>query len=412
MKIGIVVDNELNNDIRVLREIGILREQGFEIFVLCFGFGKTYEDPFEQINITRINISKKVKDILFFLLNTIPFYEWFWASKIRKFILHTGVEYLHVHDLYMSRAAHKGIRMTKLKIPLILDLHENYPYTVRTYNWTKGFFRSLISKPDEWEKKEHEYLGYADRIIVLSNDFRDMLLKKYPELVEEMFVVLPNVPDLSQPEYKNTGIAPNPFNRQFPVIFYYGVIAERRGIFDALRVFTDLVKEGRSINFLLIGPVDKKDKQLFTELTGLEMLTGRIHHIPWIDSKEFPGYLAICDICIAPFHKNPQHESGVANKIYDFMLGSKPIIASNCKPQQDLIEKYKCGLIFNTTEEFHDAIVKLINDVRLRKELGENGKRAIKNEYNTEVVKDNLINIYKRFNIKVESEKSFMPQRR
>ena len=38
MKIGIVVDNELNNDIRVLREIGILKEQGFEIlyYVLVF----------------------------------------------------------------------------------------------------------------------------------------------------------------------------------------------------------------------------------------------------------------------------------------------------------------------------------------------------------------------------------------
>jgi glycosyltransferase involved in cell wall biosynthesis len=396
MKIGIVVDNELNNDIRVLREIGILKEQGFEIFVLCFGFFKTYKDPVSKINITRINISRKLKDILFFLLNTIPVYEWLWASKIKKFIIYNHLEFLHVHDLYMARAAYNGIKKTSLKVPMILDLHENYPYTVTTYNWTKGFFRRLISRPEEWKKKEPGYMRCADRIIVLSNDFRDMLLEQYNELAAETFVVLPNVPDLSQPEYKKRGVVLNPFKQEFPVIFYYGVIAERRGIFDALRVFINLVNEDYPVNFLLIGPVDKKDNPLFSQLTGSDLLKGHIHYIPWIESKEFPDYLGICDICIAPFHKNPQHESGVANKIYDYMLGGKPIVASNCKPQQDLIEKHNCGLIFENNTEFHDAIIKLLNDKLLRKELGENGRNAIIREYNTEIVKENLILMYKK----------------
>jgi glycosyltransferase involved in cell wall biosynthesis len=395
MKIGIVVDNELNNDIRVLREIRLLKEQGFEIFVLCFGFVTTYKDPVEQIHITRIIIPKKVKDILFFMFNAIPLYEWFWAAKIKKFIIQNDVEYLHVHDLYMSRAAYKGIRKTNLKIPLILDLHENYPYTVRTYNWTKGFLRRLVSRPDEWEKKEPEYLSYADRIIVLSNDFRDVLLNKYHELEEDRFVVLPNVPDLSQPEYQSKGVANNPFKQGFPIIFYYGVIAERRGIFDALRVFTNLIEEGCSVNFLLIGPVDKKDYPLFSQIVESDLLKDHIHYIPWIESKEFPAYLGISDICLAPFHKNPQHESGIANKIYDYMLGAKPIIASNCKPQQNLIEKHNCGLIFNNTKEFHDAIVKLLDDKQLREEMGENGRQSIMKEYNTDIAKENFILMYK-----------------
>ena len=396
MKIGIVVDNELNYDIRVLREIGILKEQGFEIFVLCFGFFNTYKDPVNRIHITRINIPKKLKNILFFLLNTIPLYEWLWASKIKRFINHSGLEFLHVHDLYMARAAYNGIKKANRKIPMILDLHENYPFTITTYNWTKGFLRRLISRPEKWKKKEREYLSFADRIIVLSNDFRNTLLKQYPELAADTFIVLPNVPDLSQPEYKNKGAVKNPFEQKFPIIFYYGVIAERRGIFDALRVFIDLVKEGHHINFLLIGPVDKKDRSLFSELTGLDLLAGRIHYIPWIDPKEFPAYLGISDICIAPFHKNPQHESGVANKIYDYMLGGKPIVASNCKPQQDLIQKHNCGLVFENLTAFHDSIVMLLNNKPLKEEMGENGRNAIMKKFNTEIVKENLIIMYKK----------------
>ena len=77
------------------------------------------------------------------------------------------------------------------------------------------------------------------------------------------------------------------------------------------------------------------------------------------------------------------------------MLGAKPIIASNCKPQQDLIEKHNCGLIFNNTAEFHDAIVKLLDDKQLREKMGENGRKAIILDYNMEIFKENLIMVFK-----------------
>lgn len=394
MKIGIVVDNELDSDIRVLREIGILKEQNFEIFVLCFGFRNSYKTYMTPINITRIRISRKLKNVLFFLLNTIPVYEWFWALQIKKFIAHNRIDILHVHDLYMARAAHSGIHKAGRYMPLILDLHENYPFTVTTYNWTKGFIRSRISQPEKWLRKEKKYLGYADRIIVLSSDFRDVLLDRYPEFSEKTFIVLPNVPDLSDKEHLVKKSVKNPFKQNFPKLFYYGVIAERRGIFDSISVFITLVKENCPVNFLLIGPVDKKDNIRFFELINMELLAGRVHYIPWIKAADLPAYLEIIDICIAPFHKNPQHESGVANKIYEYMLGGKPVIASDCKPQQDLIEKQNCGLIFRNISEFHDEIIKLLHDKRLRENMGENGRKAILREFNTEIVKENLINIY------------------
>jgi glycosyltransferase involved in cell wall biosynthesis len=295
----------------------------------------------------------------------------------------------------MSRASYWGIQKVNKKIPVILDLHENFPFSVTTYNWTKGFLRNLISRPSIWQKKEKEYLGYADRIIVLSTDFRDLLISRYPELHEEIFTIIPNFPDLSRSEKTEAVSAKNPFINNYPVIFYYGVIAERRGVFDALKVFTNLVNENYSANFLLIGPVDKKDKSYFLDLINEEKLVNRIHYIPWINSSELFSYLRICDICLAPFHKNPQHESGVANKIFDYMLGQKPVIASNCKPQQELIEKHNCGLIFSNMTEFRDALIKLLNDNELRSGLGKNGYKAVLKHYNTDMMKENLLLLYK-----------------
>jgi glycosyltransferase involved in cell wall biosynthesis len=394
MNIGVVVDNELNDDKRVLREAEILKEAGHGVFVLCFGFDDKKYKTIDGINVTRIRISKKLKNVLFFFMNTFPVYEWLWSSMIRKFITTNSIDILHVHDLYMSKTGRTGIKKSGKRIPMILDLHENYPYAVTTYNWTKGFFRNMISKPLAWQKKELEYLTYADKIIVLSDDFRDSLTGRFPELSKEKFTALPNVPDLSQISPKGAVTVKVNLKKDTSIVFYFGVVAERRGIFDTLDVFEQLAKENHPSGFLVIGPVDKKDRERFFSTINSELLRDRVYYIPWIDLSELQAYLDISDICIAPFHKNPQHESGVANKIFDYMLGKKPVIASNCGPQKNLIEKYKCGIIYSNTDEMKSAIIKLSADPELRNEMGENGYRAILSDYNISAVKENLLKIY------------------
>ncbi len=394
MNIGVVVDNELNDDKRVLRETRILKEAGHSVFVLCFGFDNLEYKPIEGLNVSRIIIRRRLKNILFFFLNAIPAYEWIWGFRIKKFINENGIDALHVHDLYMSKAARTGIKKTGKLIPMILDLHENYPFVVTTYNWTKGFLRNMISRSFAWQKKEKEYLGYADTIIVLSEDFRDTLTARYPEFRKEKFTTLPNVPDLSLQVPEKPAIVKVNIDKSKSVIFYFGVVAERRGVFDVIDVFRKLANENHPSVFLLIGPVDKKDRERFFNAVSSDLLTGRIYHIPWIDLSELSSYLEFSDICIAPFHKNPQHESGVANKIFDYMLGKKPVIASDCGPQKRLIEKYKCGIIYSNPEELKSAIIKLSADADLRNQMGENGYLAILNEFNTTNVKENLLKIY------------------
>lgn len=394
MKIGVIVDNQLNKDIRVLREINILREKGHEIFVLCFAFDNNSSKTIPGITTVRIKIKRWVKNILYFFLNTIPVYEWLWSFRTSRFIIKYNIEVVHVHDLYMSRAVHKGIARSGEKTPMILDLHENYPYTAMTYNWTKGFIRGLISRPEQWELKEKEYLGYAWKIIVLSNEYRDLLLTRYPNLSSKDFTIVPNVPELYPMVKKNNISIKNLFTQSYPIIFYFGVIAERRGVFDALRVFTELVKEDCKVNFLFIGPIDKKDKTQFLKMINGTLVVNNIHYIPWIDFSELGAYLEISDICIAPFHKNAQHESGIANKVFDYMLGKKPIIASDCLPQQILIEKYNCGLIYKNDLELKAAIINLLTNKELRDEMGQNGYKVVTKEYNTNMIKDGLFSLY------------------
>ena len=394
MRIGVIIDNELNHDIRVVQELQVLREAGHQLFVLCFGFGpKDKHQAIEGIHIERIYLKQSVKNILFFVLNRLPIYEWMWTRRIRHFVKKNDIEALHVHDLYMSRATYQGVKTLKKRIPFVLDLHENYPTAVKLYNWTKGGLRGFIAAPSQWKHKEKKYLGYADKIITLSEDFKADLLAQYPQLQAGNFIVYPNVPDIKKFN-SYTDKEGMKIDLPAPVLLYFGAIAERRGIFVLLRVFKAMISKGHQATLLLVGPVDKADREMFDKMTNDVTVQKHIRYIPWIDISSLPALFAQSHIALAPFLKNPQHESGIANKIFQYMYGKLPIVASDCKPQKDLIDKVQCGVTYHTEEAFFEVLTGLIKDTETCRKLGENGYHALINEYNIEKMKSRLLSVY------------------
>lgn len=392
--VGIVLDKEFYSDIRVRKEADILVKNGFNVFVLCYRFKNyDYSNKVQPIEVTSIKQSKKVKNILFFLFQRLPIYEYLWSKKIRQFILENSIDTIHAHDLYMSKCAHTAIKSSKKEVELILDLHENYPVAVNSYNWTKGSLRGFLANTTIWFKKEKEYLSYADKIIVLSDNYKNSLIKRYDFLKSETIYSFDNSIDLKKFESFPIKTLPKRDNRT--TLFYFGIIGQRRGIFTLLSVFQKAIEKGLKINLLFVGPIDKADEKTFNEWITKPSIKEYVNHIPWIDLSELPSYLNSIDICVCPLIKNAQHESGIANKIFQYMFGAKAIIASDCLPQQQLIESFNCGLVYANEDEFLAYIEQLVNDESLRKEMGENGKKMLYHNYDNQKQDDTLIQIFK-----------------
>lgn len=393
MRIGVIVDNDLNSDIRVLREIKLLQKVGHEVIALCFAFDNKEYAAIPNTRVHRIPIEKSKKNRLYFLYHIRFSYKKLWINHIASFIEKENLDALHVHDLYMALPAKKGIQKSKKDISFTLDLHENYPTAVKSYNWTKGFLRSRLAQPEKWEKLEGPYLEMADHIIVLSEDFRDKLSKKH-NIKQDKFFIVPNVPELdSMSPTEDTTIPGHilDFKKKGDILyFYFGVIGERRGIFETLHAFKKVIGQNKNCKLLLIGPIDSADKEVFNELSKDLVEKGKMLYEPWINLKDLPAYLDFVDVGLAPFLKNPQHESGIANKIFQYMFGEIPILASNCKPQQDLLEKENAGLIFSNVEEQEKLILKLAEDHNLRESLGKNGLTAILNKYNIDLYQNQI----------------------
>lgn len=392
MNIGVVVDNEFDNDLRVQKEIRLLLAKGHMVSVLCFDFGRSYK-TYHHINVVRVKIPKKIKDLLVLLSTNFGFYEALWKKNIAKFINNNNIEILHVHDLYLAKATKKGIDQSKTSIPLVLDLHENYPAAISSYQWAIKGWRKYIVQPKKWYTKEAEYLAYADKLIVLSNSFKKNLTDRFSQLDSDAIYVHPNMPDFeSFKAFENNEFSVD-FESESPTLFYFGVVAKRRGIIDILPWLIKLHEAGKKFHTLIIGPVDKADKKAFFNYINHPSLKKNLTYIPWSDVKYLPAYLNKIAVGLAPFQVNAQHDSGVANKLFQYMYGKIPILATKCKAQQELIETSNCGLLYESQTDFSHQLNQLLDHPKLRDELGTNGHEALLKLYDKKADKQ-FLDIY------------------
>ncbi|NVO08368.1 MAG: glycosyltransferase family 4 protein [Bacteroidales bacterium] len=394
MKIGIILDNEFTIDIRVSNEVCFLKSIGYEIHILCPNYN-TYKEHeiINGVTIHRFKFSKSTKNKLFGLMNTLPFYEKLWIKKVREFVKEVNPQYLHAHDLYMSKIAYMG---GNGQLPVILDLHENFPAAILSYKWSSKFPYNLLSRPKAWQRKEQKYLSYASKIIVLSNSFKLALTNRYPTINPSNLFVYPNVPDVKQMLSFPIKLDIFPKKDRF-VLFYFGGISERRGIFTCFEAIKILANEIPSIHLLLIGPIDGHEQVTFDRYMNNPIIKERVTHYKWKDISDFSSYTIASDICLSPIFKNEQHESGVANKVFQYMLFGKPLIVSNCAPQIDIVEGRRCGVVFrsNESDDLAAKIKYLYSNPQVCAEMGERGRETVLEKYNLEVCGKQLELLYK-----------------
>ena len=65
----------------------------------------------------------------------------------------------------------------------------------------------------------------------------------------------------------------------------------------------------------------------------------------WQDMSLFPSYLTIADVGISPLHRNLHHDTTYANKLFQYMGFSLPVLVSDAIAQKTLIEQVNCGMV-------------------------------------------------------------------
>lgn len=90
------------------------------------------------------------------------------------------------------------------------------------------------------------------------------------------------------------------------------------------------------------------------------------------------------DVCLVPHNKNSHTDTTIPHKLFQYMLEGKPVVVSSCKPLKRVVEETDSGLVSEAgkKKDLADKIIDLYNNENLRRELGENGKKAAQGRYN------------------------------
>ena len=93
------------------------------------------------------------------------------------------------------------------------------------------------------------------------------------------------------------------------------------------------------------------------------------------------------------------HLDALPTKVFEYMAAGIPFIASNLPALVESLEKWDCGVFVDTSEDVTaaaEAAKELLADPERCKRLGENGRRAIAQEFNFEADVDALVTVEER----------------
>lgn len=90
------------------------------------------------------------------------------------------------------------------------------------------------------------------------------------------------------------------------------------------------------------------------------------------------------DIGIMPLSSDPFSEGKAAYKLIQYMACGVPSVCSPVGMNSDVAENGKCALCASSNDEFADAICKLLSDEELRRNIGQNARKAAESKYSLE----------------------------
>jgi len=111
--------------------------------------------------------------------------------------------------------------------------------------------------------------------------------------------------------------------------------------------------------------------------------------------SEVEALVNACDIGVL---FSPYGE-GISNAILEYMALSKPVIAYDSGGTREVIKNGENGFLIKEEddEQISKIIIELIDNYKLRKKLGENGRKKIEEYFNIQKMGKEYMNIYNKF---------------
>jgi len=379
LKVGMIFHGAYPPHPRIENQALHLIKNNMEVFLFCITYKK---NEASVTNYKGINLVKVYFPYLVYRLSALaysfPFYHWIVRAKVQDFINQNKPDYLHVHNMLIAQTVFK-LNLT-FRLPLVFDIHENIPEIMKHYPHLKTLLGKMLINPTKWKRKETEFIIKADQLIMVTEDAKEEVILR-TKIKQKKVKVLPNFtnPNFLKKKYDST--ISNKYLDKFKVL-YIGDTGERRGLISVVKSVKYLIGTIPNLAIIIVGK-SKDDTELQQEIRR-ENANSYVFLEGWQKEELLPDYVHISDVGICPILRNLHHDTTYANKIFQYAMHGKAILASDCPSQASLIKENGWGLIHeaNNPQDFADKLLTLYKNKLEREQYGNNGKNSITTRYN------------------------------
>ncbi|WP_281974577.1 glycosyltransferase family 4 protein [Halobacillus litoralis] len=339
------------NDIRIfIKECNSLVEASHEVYLIA---PNTRNKMLHGIHIHgMINPYKgRIKRILNF------------KEDILSEALKVDADIYHFHDPELIPV---GLKLKKQNKKVIYDIHEDVPRQILTKYWIPRPLRKLISYA--FEIYENQSVKKLDGLVTATP-----YIKKRFEKYNTNTIDVNNYPIMNElyvPSSSNC-------NKNNAVV-YIGGISKERGSSSMVKAI------GKTESTLILAGNFRDEK----EEVELKMLSEwkKVNFLGYLDRKQIKGLLETALAGLVVLEPRTNFIDSLPIKMFEYMATGLPVIASNFPLWKEIIEGNNCGICVDplNTDEIAAAIRWIKDNPVKAAEMGENGKKAIKEHYNWE----------------------------
>lgn len=237
---------------------------------------------------------------------------------------------------------------------------------------------------------------YADKIIVISEDFKKNIMAK--GVPEDKIVVIYNWVDQNKvvdvPREENKLFDVYGLDRSKFYITYNGNIGLTQNMDMLLDVAKELQEEYEDIHFVLVGNGAYLDE---VRHKVAEQQLDNVHLLPFQPYEDISHVFSLGDASLV-ISKPGVGANSVPSKTWSIMSASRPVLANFDENElKTIIENNHCGIFTKAGDKdaFKESILTLYNHRELCKEYGHNGRKFVMDNLTREVGTQKYVDVIK-----------------
>lgn len=285
----------------------------------------------------------------------------------------------HIHDPDLLPLAR---RLKRHRKKVIFDSHEDTPAQVFDSEWIPKKLRSLVS--NSYEKYENRTLRMLDAVVTVTPRIAKRLSR-----TNHNTVVVTNYPQIDNSDFSRLD---EHFAQKPSVICFAGNISEQyhhEGVITAIEYL-------ENVKYVLAGLCSPKYLRKLKNLPGWR----NVDYLGWIPYDKVKNIYALSTLGVSIHFSNQSKDEGSLGslKLFEYMSSGLPVVCSNYRLFQEIVENNKCGLCVDPKDinEISKAFEYIIRNPEEARRMGENGRQAIIKVYNWSSQESVLLDLYRR----------------